>query len=86
MTDHYALEFELDTRPTADQAQAILSQLDGFRPALGTSATGTVSLTITVPADRLGLAVRQGVTLVERLVGIIGVSTLPETVRDAGQG
>jgi excisionase family DNA binding protein len=86
VTDHYVVELELDTKPTAAAAEAALVAVEDFHPSASTSAAGLLEVTITLPAEGLRQAVAAALALVAPIAGVVRVQALPEAVRDAREG
>jgi excisionase family DNA binding protein len=86
MSDHYVIELELDTKPTAAALDALNAAVDDFHPSASTSPAGLLEVTITLPAEGLRQAVATGLALVATVAGVVRVQALPEAVRDAREG
>src|SRR5689334_25141710 len=89
MTDPYVVQLELDAMPTPGLLQSLIEHLDDFQTAVSTSSAGLVSLTLTVPAADLRLAVATGLALARvaaPTLSVLTVSAMPERVRKDRQG
>ncbi|MDR1825910.1 MAG: helix-turn-helix domain-containing protein [Bifidobacteriaceae bacterium] len=78
----------LDIRSDAisdDQIDAIINEVAEYHPALGSSLTGEVEVTVTFPATSLTQAMRTAAALLAPL-GAIGLEVLPTTLFDLRLG
>lgn len=84
---HYIVEIETRERFATDaQIDTVMDTLADFHVAVGDASGGGSEVTLTVPAEGVDQAVRIALSLVRGLASVIGVTALPEEVRDAREG
>lgn len=89
MTQHYVVEVETDAAPTADVVDAVMEALVDVHPTVTSGPAQTAVIVVTVPADSLRQAVSTTLSLVAGslpTVAAVGVSAVPEHVRDVREG
>lgn len=65
----FNLTAELDVEATADTADRIVTELEGFHPAVGVGYGGRAHVTISLQAETLGQAIALAIPYVEQQTG-----------------
>lgn len=86
MSTHYAVDLELDTKPTEALVGRALDLLETYHPAASESPAGLLEVTVTVPADDLRQAVTTALAVAAPIGRVLVVTAQPEEVRDGRQG
>lgn len=87
MTTHYVVDIEATTTPPGTgELDELTEALAAWHIALGRSAAGNLTVTLTVPADNIGQAIATALAVVTPHLDALGLSCLPEQTRDERQG